>query len=207
MRHSNARRVHAALSILLQYPEAHTVRVLPEVREMAHELDFDSERALDLFAQWLQETPLLAAQAHYVDLFDRKRRACLYLSYYLNGDTRRRGMALVRFKELYQEHGFTPTGEELPDFLPTLLQFCAITDGHVGDSVLAGHRAGLEVLRKALADARSPYEHLLDVLLAIVPVVPDQESHMLRLIEVGPPSELVGLEPFGAPEAMGVGVR
>ena len=45
---------------------------------------------------------MLRAQEHYVEIFDRRRKACLYLTYFLNGDTRGRGMALVGFKEAYQ---------------------------------------------------------------------------------------------------------
>ena len=203
-RHENRRRTYAALSLLLQYPDSTAVRMLPEVRKMAAGLDADSQHAFDAFADWLSSTPMLAAQSHYVDIFDRKRRACLYLSYYLNGDTRRRGMALVAFKELYRDHGFVTTDAELPDFLPTLLQFCAIAEVEVGDGILAAHRAGLEVLHKALVDATSPYAHLAQALLHIVPVEAGNAEAVLRLIETGPPSELVGLEPFSAPERVGV---
>lgn len=198
------RRLYAALSMLLQYPESATVRVLPQVREMTRELDADTQDEFAAFADWLESTELLKAQTHYVDLFDRKRRACLYLTYFLNGDTRRRGMALVQFKELYHRFGWEPSSAELPDFLPTLLQFGAVAELEAADSVLSMHRAGLEVLHTALREGKSPYAQLVSALLRVVPGADEHADHVMQLIETGPPTELVGLEPFAAPERIGV---
>ena len=53
-----------------------------------------SRRSRDLlqrFVSHLASTPLIDLQRDYVATFDLKRRCCLYLTYYLNGDTRRRG--------------------------------------------------------------------------------------------------------------------
>ena len=196
------RRLHAALAMLLQYPEPGGARLLPQVRALSEATP--AAAGLTPFLDWLEHTPLLEAQGHYVELFDRRRRACLYLSYYLNGDTRRRGMAIVRFKQLYAAHGWQAGDGELPDYLPTVLQFTAVSDRTVGEQVLAAHRAGLEVLHGALLDARSPYCHLTAVLLALVPeaTVTDHELAM-RLIEQGPPAELVGLEPFATAQEAG----
>ncbi len=196
------RRLYAALGMLLQYPEAGFARLLPQVRALADATP--AAEGLSPFLDWLAQTPLLEAQGHYVELFDRRRRACLYLSYYLNGDTRRRGMAIVRFKELYAEHGWQAGDAELPDFLPTVLQFTAVSDRSVGEQVLAGHRAGLEVLHGALLDARSPYRHLTAVLLDLVPEATETDHELaMRLIEQGPPAELVGLEPFALAQEVG----
>lgn len=201
------RRCHAALSMLLQYPDQITVDMVPKVREMTSGVEPFAARALAEFADWIESTPVLEAQTHYVELFDRKRRACLYLSYYLNGDTRRRGMAIVEFKELYRSAGWTPTDDELPDFLPTLLQFCAVADIDAGEAVLAAHRSGLVVLDVALRDGHSPYRHLSGLLLQLVPAGQEAEVAAQALIAAGPPTELVGLEPFAAAETTGVGAR
>lgn len=206
-RHDNRRRAYAALSVLLQYPEYGVTHVIPQLRAAATSMGADEERGFETFLQWFETTPLLEAQSHYVELFDRKRRACLYMSYYLNGDTRRRGMALVEFKDLYRAGGWEPNVDELPDFLPTLLQFCAVADIDAGEAVLASHRSGLVVLDTALRDARSPYRSLTEVLLHLVPAGHEAEEEAQALIAAGPPSELVGLEPFAAAETVGVGAR
>ena len=46
-----------------------------------------------------------ALAARYVETFDLRRRASLYLTYYAHGDTRERGMALLRLKKLYRAAG------------------------------------------------------------------------------------------------------
>ena len=97
--------------------------------------------------------------AHYAQVFDFKNRHCLYLSWWSDGDTRRRGLSLVRFKEVYREHGLEFSGEELPDFLPVMLEFSALTQWRA--PLLQEHRAGLELLRLALTDFGTPYAPLL----------------------------------------------
>ena len=47
------------------------------------------------------------AQA-YVETFDLRRRTSLYLTYYLHGDTRKRGMALLHLRRLYRAAGLEP---------------------------------------------------------------------------------------------------
>ena len=45
--------------------------------------------------------PLPELQADYVETFDTRRRCNLFLTYFAHGDTRKRGMALLRFKQTY----------------------------------------------------------------------------------------------------------
>lgn len=196
--------VFAAAALLLQYPDDDTMAVLPQVSAIL--TDDGGVDAMDLMgcATWLAQTPLLDAQAHYVGLFDRRRRACLYLSYYLNGDTRRRGMALLAFKQVYQHSGWQPVDDELPDFLPTVLQFAAVGNLSAGLDLLADHRAGLVVLEQALRDARSPYTGPVTALARHVPQSAGTAERAEQLISDGPPAELVGLEPFGITQKVGV---
>ena len=58
-----------------------------------------------------------ALAARYVETFDLRRRASLYLTYYAHGDTRERGMALLRLKKLYRAAGLPMDSAELPDHL------------------------------------------------------------------------------------------
>ena len=44
--------------------------------------------------------------ARYVATFDRSRRRALHLTYYTDGDTRRRGASLARLKALFRAHGW-----------------------------------------------------------------------------------------------------
>jgi nitrate reductase delta subunit len=78
-------------------------------------------------------------------------------------------MSLVRFKDVYRAHGLEFTGEELPDFLPAVLEFAART----GDTcLLVEHREGLEQLRSRLTDFGTPYACVLDAVCATLPPAP-----------------------------------
>ena len=149
---------------------------------------------------------MLRAQEHYVEIFDRRRKACLYLTYFLNGDTRGRGMALVGFKEAYQSVGFSIGDGELPDFLPVVLEFGAVGDLEDALGILGRNRAGLELLRHALDGFDSPYADVAAALLTVVPTGMAGPK-AAELAASGPPTEMVGLTPFIPVESLRVGAR
>ncbi|WP_446474088.1 nitrate reductase molybdenum cofactor assembly chaperone [Actinomadura opuntiae] len=154
------------------------------------------------------EPPTEVAQ-HYVETFDLRRRCALYLSYYRYGDTRKRGMAMLSFKAAYRAAGFEPSEDELPDYLPLVLDFAAL--GPRGEKLLRGHRADLELLRRALTDAGTPYADVVAAVCARLPKLGRRDLALVRRAwEQGPPEEEVGLEPFAPPEYLdgsGTGAR
>ena len=189
--------VHMAVALLLDYPDESRAPRLAAVAELAP--SFPEEVAADLAAHAVvvEGWSLDEAQAHYVETFDLRRRCALHLSYYSSGDTRRRGMALVTFAEAFQACGWELGEDELPDYLPAVLELSARGGGPVADQLLATHREGVELLRSALHHARSPYAPLLDALCRTLPHVPDDAAERLvALLSAGPPQEMVGL---GAP--------
>jgi nitrate reductase delta subunit len=146
--------------------------------------------------------------ARYVETFDLRRRATLELTYYAHGDTRERGMALLRLKKLYRAAGLPMAGSELPDHLTVMLAFAALAPEGFGEALLAEHRPAIELLRLSLHDGESPYADLLDALALLLPALSVSErSEVARLAREGPPDEAVGLEPYGPPEAMPEGAH
>ena len=153
---------------------------------------------------YLEATPLAQLSADYVSTFDLRRRCCLYLTYYAFGDTRKRGVALLTFKQAYRNAGVELTADELPDHLCVLLEFAATADFETGRLLLLQHRAGVELLRLALGDAESPYVAALNAICATLPSLGgDDRQAVSRLAAEGPPAEAVGLEPFAPPDYMG----
>lgn len=187
------RRLFALASIALRYPTSDWMESLAaaDLSELAPE----AAEATKLLKQFFESTSLLDLQMKYVEIFDRKRRAGLYLSYYLNGDTRARGMALLRFKHIYNAEGWDPDNEELPDYLPMLLEFIAVSKSPVALELLVEHRAGVALLHIALRDMKSEYASLMKVILDAIPG--DSTGQALKLIQKGPQTELVGLAPYG----------
>ena len=120
--------------------------------------------------------------------FDLRRRCALYLTYYRYGDTRKRGMAMVVFKTAYRDAGFEPCDDELPDYLPMVLDFAALTPR--GQRLLHGHRGDLELLRRALVTAGSPYADVIAAVCAQLPKLGRRElGQVLKAWESGPPRE------------------
>ncbi|RKN44080.1 nitrate reductase molybdenum cofactor assembly chaperone [Streptomyces hoynatensis] len=199
--------IRQAASLLLLYPGPEwpgrlrlidsTLRALPGPR---------SEPLLLLrFCEAVAGLPPTELGARYVATFDRSRRRTLHLTYYFDGDTRRRGQALLRWRSLYRTHGFAPPSDELPDFLPLALEFAARCP-EAGERVLREHRAALELLRLALADHGSPYADVLSAVCRTLPgASPADRAAALRLARGGPPAESVGLDagPAGLPHPAG----
>ena len=198
----------ALLSFLLRYPDPDVAAARDEIADEVSALPAGPVRAgLERFlAGWTGDQTALAAR--YVETFDLRRRASLYLTYYAHGDTRERGMALLRLKKLYRAAGLPMDSSELPDHLTVMLAFAALAPPGHGDALLAEHRPAIELLRLSLHDLQSPYAHLLDVLAASLPALSVTErSEVARLAREGPPEEAVGLEPYGPPEAMPEGAH
>ena len=202
-------RRHAAppyklLSVLLRYPDAALAHARAEVAAAIAALpDSKSRRSLDAFDEYLAGADEVELAQGYVETFDLRRRTSLYLTYYLYGDTRRRGMALLRLRRLYSAAGLEAATGELPDYLPLMLEFAALAPDGFGETLLLEQRPALELLRAGLHDAGSPYAHLLDALTAGLPrLTPRERERMRKLAADGPPSEQVGLEPFAPPEVM-----
>jgi nitrate reductase molybdenum cofactor assembly chaperone NarJ/NarW len=192
--------VYKLASVLLQYPTTALFDGLGELDAFAATTSPKSARtAFARFLSWLRRTAPADVAQHYVQTFDLRRRCALYLTYYRYGDTRKRGMAMVAFKAAYRDAGFVPTEDELPDYLPMVLDFAALTDR--GHRLLRSRRADLELLRRALARAESPYEDVVAAVCAQLPRLSRRElGQVLTAWESGPPREEVGLEPFAPPD-------
>jgi nitrate reductase delta subunit len=188
-----------AASVLLQYPDARVREALPAVRAALATLPrgVPSRRLLDLVAD-LEATDAGELEERYVAVLDRKRKCCLYLTWWTDGETRRRGLSLARLKQLYRSRGVELLPGELPDYLPVVLEFAATADLELGLRVLQENRAGLELLRLALLEAASPYVAALEAVCALLPgVSPADEATARALARGGPPGELVGLDGYG----------
>jgi nitrate reductase delta subunit len=192
---------YLAISRMLAYPDQRLIDELPVLHVVADSLPTEIGRPLRDYLQAIEANTLLDLQERYVSIFDMKRRCCLYLSYYLNGDTRRRGMALWRFQETYQRAGWAIANGELADYLPMLLEFAASgpDEESIAVSLMHEHHEGLEVLRAALERFNSASYLLVSALLTMLPSLsPQQQATAEALIANGPPTEMVGLEPFSA---------
>jgi nitrate reductase delta subunit len=193
--------VWQSASLLLDYPDEPLLDLLGTIRSATAVLPGDVAASLCEVAVHLESTPLPQLQADYVETFDTRRRCNLFLTYFAHGDTRKRGLALLRFKQTYLRSGYLldANGDhgELPDHLCVVLEYAATVDQRLGRGLMLDHRAGLELLRLSLHDSHSPYAAVLDAVTATLPALRgDERDAVRRLAAEGPPEEEVGLAPF-----------
>jgi nitrate reductase delta subunit len=187
-------------SLLLDYPDEDLLARVDLLRSASRGLPAPIGDSIRGFLGHLESTPLSALQTDYVATFDTRRRCNLFLTYFAHGDTRKRGLALLRFKQTYLSAGFLLDDAELPDHLCVVLEFAATGDRDLGRDLMLDHRAGLELLRLSLRDMGSPWAGVVDAVTATLPPLRgDERDAVRRLAAEGPPEEEVGLAPFAAP--------
>ena len=204
-RQQDWRVVHQVCAWALGYPDEQMLGQLPLLRralgeQPAGEAVSRLQSALDR----LEAGDAEQLRTAYVELFDLHRTQTLYLSYWTDGDTRRRGETLAGFKQRYRDSGFlVDLGGELPDYLPMVLEYAAMADPVRGVELLQEYRASLELIRLALlerpTDQAGAYADVLTALCATLPgdSPADRASAMAMApphLRGGPPAESVGLD-------------
>ncbi|MBW3085034.1 hypothetical protein KEM60_01226 [Austwickia sp. TVS 96-490-7B] len=186
-------------SLLLGYPDETLMAQLSTIMQVTQQLPAAVGGPLGRLAADLSAADPQQVRRDYVSTFDYTRRCAPYVTYFSCGDTRKRGVALVKFKQAYRQAGveLSDADAELPDHLSVVLEFGASVDLTAGLGLVLEHRASVEVLRLALLDAGSRWaDALVAVCATLPPLDGDERSAVARLIEEGPPAEDVGLAPY-----------
>ena len=187
-------------SLLLDYPDESLPERLALARRAYDALPDAVGGPLRATVERLDGVALGDLAADYVETFDSRRRHNLFLTYFAHGDTRKRGVALLRFKQTYLAAGFEPAPEELPDHLCLVLEFAATIDREAGRKLILDHRAGLELLRIGLVETGSRWAGAVEAVTATLPpLLGDEVEAVRRLAAEGPPEEEVGLTPYATP--------
>ena len=98
------RRLQAA-ALCLAYPDEALLAQLPLLRATVAALPAAAAAPLVASSTMLASTPPDRLAARLCADFRPAGRCCLYLTYYAYGDTRKRGMALLRFNHAYRAAG------------------------------------------------------------------------------------------------------
>ena len=93
------------------------------------------ESPLAPFARFVESSTPARLEEEYVATFDFNPAVALYLGHHLFGDNQQKGAYLIRLKQEFGRHGFTPSGNELPDHLPLVLGYLAYLARNVEDEV------------------------------------------------------------------------
>jgi len=163
-------RTLKALAALLTYPEPALLAALPDIRAIVEAeklLGRDDRARLAALIDELAATDPLDAQERYVELFDRGRATSLHLFEHVHGEARDRGQAMVELNALYARHGLAIAANELPDYLPAVLEYLSTRPIEEVREMLVDCAHVLRAIGEALARHDSRYGAVLGAVLTI----------------------------------------
>ncbi len=169
-------KIFRLASILLQYPSADWVHedLIWEVRSLT---DKHVQEPFLRFLDYLENTPLIDACETYVRTFDFSDKTTLYLTYSVFGDNRDRGPAFLKLKEEFAQAGFPLEDDELPDYLPLILEFASLAPPEHALKVFMIHKWVIDRLLADLHEAQNPYRWVLQgCVLAIDSLIAEREA-------------------------------
>lgn len=158
------------LARLLSYPGDELHAHLAELRHALHEeaaLSSASLRDVELLIAELEQADVLDAEVNYVSLFDQGRATSLHLFEHVHGDSRDRGPAMIDLVQTYEAAGLYLKPDELPDYLPALLEFASTQPPAQARSFLAETAHILNAMHTALRERGSAYAGLIEALLEL----------------------------------------
>ena len=159
-----------ALSALLAYPTEDLRAAIADIGTVLVDDGLVSARERadlwPLLAE-LRNDDLYELQERYVELFDRSRSLTLNLFEHVHGESRDRGQAMVDLAALYERGGLTMTANELPDYLPLLLEYASTRPAGEARQLLADVAPIVAALRERLVGRGSAYAGVFGALLAL----------------------------------------
>ncbi|MFA0809576.1 nitrate reductase molybdenum cofactor assembly chaperone [Microbulbifer epialgicus] len=160
---------------LLDYPSDELVANLDQLTNWVAEsddLDASLRDLLLLFISHYERMDALDWQSEYDGLFERGRAVSLHIFEHVHGESRDRGQAMVDLMARYRSAGLELSERELPDYLPTYLEFCA-TQGEEAYGWVHDITHVIALLSARLSKRESPYHLLMDALLQMAGVFVD----------------------------------
>lgn len=192
-----ARLTLRVLAHLLRYPDAafraHTAELQQALRTEAA-LPAARLAELDALLRHLATQPALDIEAEYVELFDRGRRTALHLFEHVHGDSRDRGPAMVDLIQTYEKAGLYLGPDELPDYLPVVLEFASTQPPQQAREFMGEIAHIVRVIFSALAGRQSPYASVLAAVLELA-------GEKAEAVAVAPEPEMD--ESWAEPEVFG----
>lgn len=163
------------LSILLQYPKSDWLEI-NQLRILASKLGHLSKENVHTFLDYLDHKNYEELAEEYVATFDFSEHCNLYITSLLCPDDRKRGQVLADLKGIYLQAELEVDTEELPDYLPMLLEFLSIASQELCNQVLVIVSPGMEKLWQQLREKGSPYAVLLEACVRWAAPIPCSET-------------------------------
>ncbi|MDP6032089.1 MAG: molecular chaperone TorD family protein [Alphaproteobacteria bacterium] len=169
--------------------EAERLELKTEAEEVVAKLADVDEESAGLLAKFLDEDAIL--EEDYVDLFELDPQCPLYLGSHSYDEPKTcagaavsdRNDYMIELVGIYNHFGRKPNGRELPDYLPMMVDFLALTAESRDDPVRAKlieeyFLPFLPPMRAKLGELNTPYINLLDALEKVIGIERKVESHV-----------------------------
>jgi nitrate reductase molybdenum cofactor assembly chaperone NarJ/NarW len=175
------------LAVLLSYPSAELVAVVPEIaRRLGAESELRgvTQDALAGLLAELKREDLLDLQERFVAQFDSGRSTSLHLFEHVHGDSRDRGQAMVDLNALYRRSGFVIKANELPDYLPAVLEYLSTRPAKEVHELIEDCVHILRAVGERLTSGGSPYAAVIAAVLDLhgaAPLVAAKSARKARV--------------------------
>lgn len=159
-----------ALGALLTYPRQELRAALPEIGallEGSHLLPRAEREGLSELIADMRSADGIDLEGRYVELFDHGRSTSLNLFEHVHGESRDRGAAMVELAEVYARAGYRVAANELPDYLPVLLEYLSCRSLAEARAMLRDCASVLRDIGEAVARRGSRYAAVFAALLAV----------------------------------------
>ncbi len=162
------RSLFKIVSVLLVYPQEELLSSIPELRAAVVSLQASRAKSVCTgMLGYLESKPLISLQEEYTRAFDLNPATCLNLTYHQLGNSRERGQALAELIQRYRNAGYETPTDELPDYLPMMLEFLSVCSPESGKGLVENFEVPLRQVAEQLRKMGSPYAGLLEAVCAL----------------------------------------
>ena len=162
-------------------PEEHAERekIRKDAEKVIERLERVDKETATTLSRFLEENTV--SEEDYVDLFELSPQCALYLGAHTYEEPTTcataavsdRNEYMIELVGLYKHFGQNPNGTELPDYLPLMVDFLALTTASKDDPVRVKFcdeslLPFLPPIRSRLGELETPYRHLLDALEQVI---------------------------------------
>lgn len=166
-------------SLFLRYPDREWIGNEEIEESLALIKDKGIRFCFEKFIDYVNQTSFKALSENYVRWFDFSERTTLYLTHSTFGEQRERGLAFVKLKMEFAKAGFYISGDELPDYLPLVLEFAAEADAAAVQKIFLIHKKPIDELLSELEKDDNPYGYLLKACVtAMTSYLPTQNENV-----------------------------
>lgn len=163
---NNKQQAYKLLSILLQYPEH--IDDIKHIQREANSLQNDQiKELLQRFLNYYSSQGIDQLNRDYINIFDFNANTSMYLTYPDYSDSLERGKVLLDIKRELHNAGYKIKVNELPDYLPLILEFASLDSSNTAERILIQYNDALVKLNNGLKDLGSYYQLLIEAVITL----------------------------------------